>query len=202
MDEEQRKRLGVVFAELIELLGGWKMKRLSLLVALSALLVAGTATAVNAQALTGTIYVQNSGARDIPLGVNEVGRFARFMGDERMLDRYEVQLSNRDYQNWKPLEPRSKEKMLHFMSGNLRVHHPLVPEQSTGLYSRYVVNEPMAYNNLLFENRDFAMMKVNGASSRNSTGHFIRGLAAGSNLVPTRGLVPIQVGVRNPLLWY
>jgi hypothetical protein len=180
------------------------MERLSLLVALSVVLVAGTATVANAQALSGgSVYTRYSGARDIPLGTNEVGRFARFIGDERMLDRYDIQLSNRDYEQWKPLEVRSKEKMEHFMSGNLRVHHSLIPEQSTGRFARFVTNEAMMYNNMQFENRDFENFKVNGGTSRNRIAHHLRGLAAGTDIMPMpRGYVPVRVSDQAPVNWY
>src|SRR5690348_7445145 len=100
------------------------MKRLSLFVTLSALAVASSVTASNAQSLSGTVLIRDSGVRDIPAGTNEIGRFARFIADDRMTDGIEMQLSNRDYEDWKPLEARSKEKMMHFMAGSLKTSHP------------------------------------------------------------------------------
>lgn len=188
---------GVDFDELS--FGGWKMKRLSLL-ALSALLLVGSTTAVSAQGLTGSLLIENTGRREIPAGSNEIGRYARFMTDERMYDRYEMQLSNRDYENWKPLDVRSKEKMSHFMSGDLRMNHPIIGSQPVGRFARFVTNEPMMYNNMWFENRDFENYKVNGATSRNAAGHFLRGLSAGTNLVPVGN--EIRIGARGSSLWY
>lgn len=179
------------------------MKRLSLLLALSALSVVSITTAANAQYLSGNVLLQDTGAREIPLGTSEVGRFARFTNDERMMDRAEVQLKNRDYEDWKPLDVRSKEKMEHFMFGSLKVHHPLVPEQETGMFARFSQNWNMAENNMWWENRDFQDMYVNGATGKKSMAHYIHGLSAGSNLIPpSYGYAPVRVGAAQPLMWY
>ncbi len=168
------------------------MKRFSLLVALSATFVA-SAAAVNAESLSGSVMSGTGYERDIPLGINETGRFVRFMGDSRMIDGNEIQLSNRDFEDWKPLDGRSKEKMQHFMRGDL-------VGQSVGRFARYSMNDKFAANNIWLENRDFQDFTVNGASSKARTSSYLRGLSAATNLMPSRSGV-IRVGAR-PMMWY
>ena len=114
-------------------IGGMIMKRLSMFLALSALLASATAAqaqcvsaspcatsttvvspavvaapatvvaapvAVTAAPLAGTVLVADTSVREIPIGVNEIGRYARYMGDHRFLSN-EIEFSNRDFQAYK-----------------------------------------------------------------------------------------------------
>lgn len=105
------------------------MKRLSLLLAACAVVSvtaaqaqcvstspAQTTVLVPATPLAGTILVEDTGARTMPSGVNELGRYARFIGDHRLLSN-EIEFKNRDFQAWKPIYAPSSRAL---MSNNLR----------------------------------------------------------------------------------
>ncbi len=171
------------------------MKRLSLLVAASALLVAATATTAQAQVvisgpgaqvtvptavipLEGTVLV-DQGIRRIPQGVNETGRYARFIGDHRLMAD-EIQFKNRDFQDWKPLETRSKERMLRSVRGNLRTDRHPIADQEVGRLVRFIAkDDKQLHNNMILMNRDFAHFKpIYAPNSGSLMDQRVRGLAA------------------------
>ena len=176
------------------------MKSLRLLVALSALLVVGSTTAAQAQSYGGRVLLPaQTGSYNPPIGVNETGRFMRFVTDPRFQEN-QIQMSNRDFENWKPLDARSKEKMSHFMRGSLRTSTSPVADQETGRFMRFVVDNRLDYNNVNMENRDFENFKVNGAESKTFMMHYLHGLPTGRGFVSTRSLA--VRGQSTPLLWY
>lgn len=219
MAEEQTNFASVELPHQAEY-GGWKMKRSHLLVAVSALLVAASATAAQAQVvisspgaqvtvatpvpLTGTVFLQDTGARSIPSGVNETGRLARFIGDDRMMD-MDVQFTNRDYQAWKPLEAKSKDKVRRYMRGSLRTAmHPIEDQKSyVGRLPRFMADDRIMGNNIVFENRDYEALKpVYAPSAKNLINSRIRGLAAGTNLTSSRRVAVRTIDPAQVMMWY
>lgn len=169
------------------------MKRLSLLVAASALLVAATATTAQAQMIiggpgaqvalpgvpvTGPLLMDETNRR-IPQGVNETGRYPRYISDWR-LSAEELQYRNRDFEAWYPLEPRSKERILRSIRGNLRTaRHPII-DQEVGRLVRFVAqDDKLLHNNMILTNRDFTHFKpIYAPISRRLMDNRVRGLAA------------------------
>lgn len=199
------------------------MKRLSLLVALSALSVAASATAAQAQAvisgpgatvtvatpvpLSGTVILEDNGRRDIPIGVNETGRLARFMAEDERQIRNEINLKNRDFEAWKPLESRSKNRMLRYTNGTLKVTHKAIQDRQSyiGRLPRYMGDERIMNNNIQFTNRDFEALKPEYApNSKSVIDSRIRGLAADTNLVPGRRISVrrIDTTAAMPVLYF
>lgn len=178
------------------------MKRLSLLVAMSALLVAGFAQNADAQELTGGVILQDTGARDIPIGVNETGRYARFIMDSRMTD---LNFKNRDFEAWKPLDVRSKEKMRHYVHGNLSTSRHPIQDQSVGRYVRHIVNEDFVNNNMWMENRDFQALQIPSPFTADAgsamSKEYLRGLGAGTHRT-LPGRTSVRIGVTNPVLYF
>lgn len=177
------------------------MKSLRLLVALSALLVVGSTTAAQAQSYGGRVLLPAAQTESLnpPIGVNETGRYMRFVTDPRFQEN-QIQMSNRDFENWKPLDARSKEKMTHFMRGNLRTTSSPVADQETGRFMRFVVDNRLDYNNVNMENRDFQNFKVNGAESKTFMMHYLHGLPTGRGYVAPRSLA--VRGESLPIRWY
>ncbi len=201
--------------------GGWEMKRLSLLVAVSALLVAATATTAQAQCVMSGPGAQvtvpaavvsvgptidlasDSEFRRIPAGVNEVGRFPRYIGDTRLMDE-EIQFKNRDFEAWMPLEPRSKERVLRSIRGNLRTSRNPVIDQEVGRLVRFIAqDDKMLHNNMVLMDRDFYHFKpIYASTSRRLLDPRIRGLAASGlgTIQPGRLVSVRQEPVVDPML--
>jgi len=109
------------------------MKRLSLLVALSALVC--SVSSASAQSLSGSINLQDTGPGThfsyMPSGANEIGRFGRFMVDHRLTD---MTFENRDFVNWKPATGYSKSYVSRRIRGTGQDHHPDARRVATRIY--------------------------------------------------------------------
>lgn len=163
------------------------MKRLSMLVALSAVLAAGlVGSAAQAQQLTGSVMLQNNGAREIPADTYETGRYARFIMDERLSD---INLKNRDYEAWKPLDSSDRQKMRHFMFGRLQTTSDSpIHDQEIGRYVRVLEDDRLVRNNIELNDRSFYGYQIKspymaqaGSAMAKS---YIRGLPTGTGLGP------------------
>jgi hypothetical protein len=164
------------------------MKRLSTLAALSAVVVAGfIGTSAQAQQLSGSILLEDSGVRDIPLGTNEIGRFGRFIMDERLSD---LNFRNRDYEAWKPLDVQSKQMTRHFIMGKLQTEASPIPDQEIGRYVRVIEDDRLVRNNMEFNDRTFYGYKIpspyTGEAQSVMGSSIVRGLATGTNLGSVR----------------
>ena len=109
------------------------MKRLSSLIALTAMLVG---TSANAAELVGTVLLEdNTGPgqhfSNMPSGANEIGRFGRYMVDHRLTD---MTFTNRDFQAWKPLTPYASTFAASRVRGVGAKHHPTARRVATRVY--------------------------------------------------------------------
>jgi hypothetical protein len=180
------------------------MKRLSMLAALSAALVSGfMSTAAQAQALSGGVFVQDFGKREFPAGVYETGRYARFIEDTRLSD---LNLKNRDFEDWKPLDVRSKNMMRHFLFGRPQTQFDSrVPDQEIGRYIRVLEDDRMFANNMEFNDRTFYPYQQASpytAEARSAMAKsYLRGLPVGTNIAPSLGVKYLSGAPRLLYFW-
>jgi hypothetical protein len=192
------------------------MKRLSLLTAAAALLIAGSASAAHAQAvlsgsgasvtvatpLAGTVLVEDTGVRRLPSGYNETGRLARFMGDSRLM-RDDIQFSNRDFQQWYPLEARTKSKMDRRVAGSPRSQNHPIADYEVGRLHRYISDSRLQFNDVIFNDRDFyGHQPIYAPSSKSLIDRRVRGLATGTNVINTRRVAVRLMDLNAPAVWY
>lgn len=183
------------------------MKRLSLLVAVSALLVAGSGTAAHAQVvlsgpgasvsvaapvvapvtpLAGTVLIEDTGRRRLPSGYNETGRLARYMGDSRLM-RDDIQFSNRDFQAWQPMEATSKAKLDRRVNGSPRSQNHPIADYEIGRFARYIADSRKLENNLILRDRDFyPHQPIYAPRSKSAVDRHLRGLANGTSVINSR----------------
>lgn len=164
------------------------MKRLSLMVALSALAVAGFAKTAYAAELQGTVLVQDTGFRDYPAGVTETGRFGRFIIDPRLSD---VEFTNRDFEDWKELGPSAHNKMNHYLRGDLS-------QESRGRFALGIIDPRTT--DLTFENRDFEAYKEPSGTAKFQFGSHLRGLGS-ATIYPHRRIAS-RVYVNIPVSYF
>jgi hypothetical protein len=185
---------------------GGDMKRLSLLVAVSAVLVAASATAAQAQVvlggtgasvtvatpvtpLAGTVLIEDSGARRLPSGYNETGRLARYMGDSKLM-KDDIQFSNRDFEAWKPIESTSKARVDRRLMGSPRSYNHPIADFETGRLIRDMSQDNdgrLLRNNVILSNRDFRPLKpIYAPNSKSMVDRRVRGLATGTNVINAR----------------
>jgi hypothetical protein len=197
------------------------MKRSSLLVAVSALLVAATATAAQAQVvlsgtgasvtvatpvtpLAGTVLIQDSGARTLPSGYNETGRLGRFIGDSRLM-RDDINFSNRDFEAWYPMEATSKHKVDRRVAGSPRSYNHPIADFETGRFVRDISQDNdgrLLRNNVILSNRDFRPLKpIYAPNSKSLIDRRVRGLATGTDVINARR-VAIRLAPMPMDVWY
>lgn len=203
MAEEQRPRCSVDRGDKKAEQEGEKMKRLSMLAALSAVLVSGfISNAAQAQVLTGGVFTQDLGRREFPAGVYETGRYARFIMDSRLSD---LNLKNRDFEAWKPLDVRSKNMMRHFMFGRLQTSDSPVPDQEIGRYVRVLEDDRLEANNMEFNDRTFYPYQQPSpytAEARSAMAKsYLRGLPVGTNIAPSLGAKYLSGAPRLLYFW-
>jgi hypothetical protein len=162
------------------------MRQLSMIAALSAVVVAGfIGNAAQAQQLVGNVIL-DAAVPDMPSGVNETGRYARFIMDSRMSD---MNFKNRDFEAWKPLDVSSRNETRHFMFGRLQTTADSpIADQDVGRYVRVIEDDRLVRNNIELRDRDFYPYQSPspytadaGSAMRTSV---LRGLPVGTNRGP------------------
>jgi hypothetical protein len=190
------------------------MKRLSLL-ALSALFVAGTATAAQAQVvitepgasitvatpapLAGAVIVEDTGSRRLPSGYNETGRLGRYMGSER-LQYLDIQYRNRDFQHWYPMEATTKAKVDRVLDGSPRSQNHPIADYETGRLARFMArNDHALRNNVMLRNRDFyPHYEIYAPTAKSMIDRRVRGLATDTSRVSNRRIVIRTPDAQSP----
>jgi hypothetical protein len=190
------------------------MKRLSLLFAAAAMLAANAAqaqvvltspgasvtVATPAAPLAGTVLIEDSGARRLPSGYNETGRLARFAGDDRMM-RDDMNFRNRDYEHWYPLEPTTRTKISRRDMGSPRSYNHPIADYETGRLVRYMGDERLMRNNIIFRNRDFDYhMAIAAPTPKARMDYRVHGLSTRTDLTNSRR-VAVRL-INQPTIWY
>lgn len=170
------------------------MKRLSLLFAATMMLAAnaaqaqvvlsgpGSVTVATPATLSGTVLIEDTGARVLPSGYNETGRLARFSGDDRLM-RDDLNLRNRDYQAWYPMEATTRVKTSHRVNGHASAYNHPIADAETGRLVRYMGDERLMRDSIIFRNRDFAYNSAIAApTSKSKIDYRVRGLATRTDL--------------------
>lgn len=191
------------------------MKRLSLLFAATAMMVAASAAqaqvvltgpgasvniATPATPLAGTVLIEDTGARRLPSGYNEIGRLARFSGDSNLM-RDDINFSNRDFQDWKPMEASSRAKISHRDMGSPRAYNHPIADYETGRLVRFMGDPVLLRNNVMFSNRDFIQdMAISAPTSRSLMNTRVHGIATRTDITNARR-VAVRL-INQPTIWY
>jgi hypothetical protein len=161
---------------------------------------AAVTVAAPATSLSGTVLIEDTGARVLPSGYNEVGRLARFTGDSRLM-RDDINFSNRDFQDWKPMEASSRAKISHRDMGSPRAYNHPIADYETGRLVRFMADPVQLRNNVMLSNRDFIQdMPISAPTSKSVMGNRIHGLATRTDITNARR-VAIRM-INQPTIWY
>ena len=182
------------------------MKGLSGLALLSAVLATGLmGCPANAQRMTGAVVLENMGPRSYPSGYNETGRYARFIQDVRMSD---LNLTNRDFEDWKPLDVSARKMTRHFLKGKANTTKSIVGDQEIARYIPQLEDYRLMSTNMNFDDRMFYdyrqsspyMAQADSAMAKS----YLRGLPVGTNLgttLPHGFSLPISGAPRVLYFW-
>jgi hypothetical protein len=187
-------------------MGGGMMKRLGRSAIFSAVLATAiTGCPAHAQRMAGAVVLEDMGQRDYPAGYNETGRYARFIQDMRLTD---INLQNRDFEDWKPLDVRTRNFTRHFLNGKANTSYVRVPDQEIGRYVPQMEDYRLEANNIEYDNRTFYPYQINSPYTARANSamskSYLRGLPVGTNLEvawPRRASLPVGSAKRLLYFW-
>lgn len=179
------------------------MKRLSTLALLS--VMAGLMGCPAQAQIAGSVMIEDMGPRDYPPGYNETGRYERFIQDARLTD---LNLKNRDFEDWKPLDAASRQIVRHFLHGKANTSDTRVPDQEIGRYIPVIEDRRLEANNMEFNDRMFYGYQIPSPYTAQASSalakSYLRGLPVGTNLgvaIPRDATLPVTAAPRLLYFW-